>query len=148
MENTYDRYVKLIHDEADFCRRVDHVIRETEQPWEQTRQGKLKWMVHPETETATNHTYMYFQEIGPGSRSGQHRHISEELILVLEGRGYDTHDGERWQWDQGDLICIPPMTVHQHFNTGSSRVLLLNCMPSVYTDLGLGGIEQLEDAPE
>ena len=148
VENTYDRYLKLHSDESLFCRKVDHVAREAESPWEWTRQGKLKWLVDPSTETATNHAWIYFQEIPPGSRSGQHRHLSEELILVLEGRGYDIHDGERWDWEQGDLICVPTMTAHQHFNLGSSRALLLSAAPSVYAHFGLGGIEQFEDAPE
>ena len=148
VENTYDRYLKLMHEEADFCRKVDHVVREAELSWEWTSQGKLMWVVHPETETATNHAWIYFQEIPSGSRSGRHRHISEELILVLEGRGYDVHEGERWDWEQGDLICIPAMTEHQHFGLGEGRALLLSAMPSIYTHLGLGGIEHLEDAPE
>ncbi|MBI2985397.1 MAG: cupin domain-containing protein [Deltaproteobacteria bacterium] len=138
----------MLHEEADFCRKVDHVAHEAKNPWEWTRQGRLKWMVHPDTETATNHAWIYFHEIPAGSRSGKHRHVSEELVLVLEGRGYDIHDGERWEWEQGDLICIPSMTVHQHFNLGDGQALLFNSMPSVYAALGLGGIEQFEDAPE
>ena len=74
--------------------------------------------------------------------------LVEELVLVLEGKGYDIHDGERWNWEQGDLICIPGMTEHQHFNSGSDRALLLNAMPATYINLGVGGIEQIEDAPE
>ncbi|HEX9271514.1 MAG TPA: hypothetical protein VGA01_04785, partial [Candidatus Binatia bacterium] len=63
-------------------------------------------------------------------------------------KGYDIHDGERWNWEQGDLICIPGMTEHQHFNSGADRALLLNAMPATYINLGVGGIEQIEDAPE
>lgn len=148
VENTYDRYLRLMYDEVDFCRTVDHCAREADQPWELTRQGKLKWLVHPDTKVAANHKWIYFQEIAPGSRSGRHRHIAEELVLVLEGRGYDVHDGRRWNWDQGQLICIPAMTEHQHFNAGGGRAVLLHVMPGHYTHLNLGGIEQLEDAPE
>jgi quercetin dioxygenase-like cupin family protein len=148
VENTYDRYLKLMHDEADFCREVDHVARDSKAPWEITRQGKIKWLVDPHTRTATNHAWIYFQEVEAGSRSGQHRHVAEELILVLEGRGYDIHDGERWNWEQGDLICIPPMTTHQHFSLGDRPALLFSAAPSVYEHLGVGGMEQFEDAPE
>jgi quercetin dioxygenase-like cupin family protein len=148
VENTYDRYVKLMHDEADFCRAAPHVVLEREQPWEVTRHGRLKWLIHPESELASKRKYIYFQEVPAGSRSGKHRHVAEENILVLEGRGYDIHDGERWNWEQGDLICIPTMTEHQHFNSGSERALLLCASPSTYLNLGVGGFEQLEDAPE
>ena len=75
--------------------------------------------------------------------------MTEEQILVIEGRGYDIHDGTRWDWERGDLISIPAMAEHQHFNADSnSPALLLSSMPSVGVGLGVGGIEQLEDAPE
>ena len=65
------------------------------------------------------------------------------------GRGYDIHDGTRWDWERGDLISIPAMAEHQHFNADSSScTLVLSSMPSVGVGLGVGGIEQLEDAPE
>jgi len=147
-QDTYERYVQLMHDEADYCREVDHVVRGADRPWEFTRHGKLRWYVHPRTETASKQKWIYLQEIASGSRSGRHRHIAEELILVVRGRGYDVHDGHRWDWKEGDLICIPTMTDHQHFVAGDEDALLLSAMPSHYTFLGLGGIEQFEDAPE
>ena len=148
VENTYDRYVQLMHDEADFCREVDHVVRGADQDWEMTPHGRLRWYVHPKTASASKQKWIYLHEIPAGSRSGRHRHIAEELILVLRGSGYDMHDGERWEWTEGQLICIPTMTEHQHFSTGDTDALLLSAMPSHYTFLGLGGIEHFEDAPE
>jgi quercetin dioxygenase-like cupin family protein len=149
VENTYDRYLKLLHDEVEFCRQVTHVILYREQPWEWTKQGRLKWFVHPGISCAARRQWLYLQEIPAGSRSGKHRHMAEEQIFVLNGRGYDIHEGERWNWDTGDLINIPPMTEHQHFSTDMENPsLLLSSMPSLCTDLGVGGIEQLEVAPE
>lgn len=148
VNNTYDRYMKLMHDEALFCRTVDHVVRAKQRPWELTRQGKIRWYVHPETKTASKQKWIYMQEIPAGSRSGRHRHVAEELILVMRGEGYDIHDGQRWDWKAGDLICVPTMTDHQHFSTSDEPALLLSTMPAHYTFLGLGGIEQIEDAPE
>ena len=148
VENTYDRYLKLLYDEVGLCRRSPHVIKFREEPWEWTPQGRLKWLMHPAMESATKRKDIYFYEIPAASRSGKHRHVAEELIYVLEGRGYDVHDGERWEWEQGDLICIPTMTAHQHFNLGKGAALLLGAMSSTYIMLGVGGIEQLEDAPE
>jgi len=149
VENTYDRYLKLFHDESVFCNTVTHVIAYEEQPWEWCRQGRLKWFTHPEINSAARRVWLYMQEIPPGSRSGKHRHMTEEQILVIEGRGYDVHDGKRWNWERGDLISIPAMAEHQHFNADENDpALLLSSMPSVGVALGLGGIEQLEDAPE
>jgi len=64
---------------------------------------------------------------------GQHRHLAEECLYVLEGRGYDLHQDcdlevkvkyewvpqaevKRYDWEAGDVIYIPPNTIHQHFN--------------------------------
>jgi gentisate 1,2-dioxygenase len=75
--------------------------------------------------------------------------MTEEQVLVIQGRGYDVHDGSRWDWETGDLVSIPAMAEHQHFNVDVDHpALLLSSMPSVGVGLGLGGIEQLEDAPE
>lgn len=146
--NTYDRYVQLLQDEVEFSHRTDHVVRFNEQQWELTPQGKMLWLVHPQTATAANGRFIYIQEIPSRSRSGRHRHVAEELILVLRGSGYDIHDGERWDWKEGDLIAVPTMTEHQHFSTSDEPVLLLSATPSHYYSVGLGGIEQLENAPE
>ncbi|HEX9446322.1 MAG TPA: cupin domain-containing protein, partial [Candidatus Binatia bacterium] len=147
--NTYDRYLKLFHDESAFCNSVPHVIAYEEQPWEWCRQGRLKWFTHPEMNSAARRVWLYMQEIPPGSRSGRHRHMTEEQVLVIEGRGHDVHDGARWDWERGDLVSIPAMAEHQHFNDDPENpALFLSSMPSVGAGLGLGGIEQLEDAPE
>ena len=149
IDTTYDRYRKLLCDEVQFCKKTTHVIRYDDQPWEWTPQGRLKWFTHPHIDSSARRVWLYMQEIPLGSRSGKHRHITEEQIFIINGRGYDIHDGERWNWQKGDLINIPAMVEHQHFNTDTDNpVLFLSSMPSMCADLGLGGIEQLEEAPE
>jgi quercetin dioxygenase-like cupin family protein len=149
IDTTYDRYRKLLCDEVQFCKKTTHVIRYDDQPWEWTSQGRLKWFTHPHIDSSARRVWLYMQEIPLGSRSGRHRHMTEEQIFVINGRGYDIHDGERWNWQKGDLINIPAMVEHQHFNTDTENpVLFLSSMPSMCADLGLGGIEQLEEAPE
>ncbi|MSP39053.1 MAG: cupin domain-containing protein [Deltaproteobacteria bacterium] len=147
--NTYDRYLKMFQDEGCFCNDLTHVVAFEDQPWEWSRQGKLKWFTHPEMNSAARRLWLYMQEIAAGTRSGKHRHMMEEQILVLRGRGHDVHDGQRWNWERGDLINIPAMTEHQHFNDDDrDPALFLVSMPSVSADLGLGGIVQIEDAPD
>ena len=89
------------------------------------------------------------QEIRSGKPLGQAPAYDRGTGARHQGRGYDIHDGKRWDWERGDLISIPAMTEHQHFNADAEQpVLLLSSMPSVGVDLGSRGIEQLEDAPE
>ena len=106
------------------------------------------------------------QFIPPGSRSGKHRHMSEEYIFVLEGKGYDLHwdvDFElgekyywkvdekpsRWEWEQGDSIYIPPNTVHQHFNADPEKpARFISATSRMVRYIGFDDLEQIENAPE
>jgi gentisate 1,2-dioxygenase len=52
----------------------------------------------------------------PHSRSHKHAH-PEAYLYVLEGRGYSIMDGQRYEWEKGDVVHVPPgMVEHQHFN--------------------------------
>ncbi|HUY02040.1 MAG TPA: cupin domain-containing protein, partial [Rhodocyclaceae bacterium] len=109
------------------------VVHPQEMPWEMSRQGLLKHLLNEQMNTRMETVNAYMQIIPPGSRSGKHRHLAEECLYVLEGRGYDVHQDcdveitdtyhwkvqdevKRYEWEAGDVIYIPPNTVHQHFN--------------------------------
>lgn len=77
------------------------------------------------------------------SVSGKHRHQGGPVLFVIEGEGYTTMNGERYDWEEGDLVMIPMMpeqVEHQHFNTRtdgrSSKWLAFIWMPFFNT---LGG---------
>jgi hypothetical protein len=70
VENTYDRYLKMFHDEGSFCNAVTHVVAFEEQPWEWCRQGRLKWFTHPEMEARPEEsgcTCEISREVAPAS---------------------------------------------------------------------------------
>jgi uncharacterized RmlC-like cupin family protein len=56
---------------------------------------------------------------------------------------------KRFDWEAGDLIYIPPNTIHQHFNADPERpVRLISAINRIFKQSGLNDLEQLEDAPE
>ena len=134
--------------------------------WEMSRQGLLKHLINEGMNTRMETVDAYMQIIPPGSRSGRHRHLAEECLYVLEGRGYDLHQDcdvditdvytlkpqaevKRYEWEAGDVIYIPPCTIHQHFNADPERpVRLISAINRVYKNSGLNDLTQLEDAPE
>ena len=142
------------------------VVRPHEMPWEMSRQGLLKHLLNEEMNTRIETLDAYMQIIPPGSRSGKHRHLAEECLYVLEGRGYDLHQDcdveitdtyhwkaedevKRFEWEAGDMIYIPPSTIHQHFNSDPTRpVRLISAINRVYRHSGLNDLEQIEDAPD
>jgi len=56
---------------------------------------------------------------------------------------------KKFEWEAGDLIYIPPNTVHQHFNADPSRpARLISTTNRIFKQIGLNTLEQFEDAPE
>ena len=142
------------------------VVTPEDMPWEMSRQGLLKHLINEQMNTRMETLDAYMQIIPPGSRSGKHRHLAEECVYVLEGRGYDLHQDcdveitdtyfwkpqdeiKRFEWEAGDLIYIPPNTIHQHFNADAERpVRLISAINRIFKQSGLNDLEQIEDAPE
>lgn len=142
------------------------VVKPHEMPWEMSRQGILKHLMNEKMNTRIETVDAYMQLIPPGSRSGKHRHLAEECVYVLEGKGYDLHQDsdceitdtfewtinpevKKFEWEAGDYIYIPPNTVHQHFNADPSRpVRLISSTARIFRQMGLNTLEQFEDAPE
>jgi quercetin dioxygenase-like cupin family protein len=142
------------------------VVHPDEMPWEMSRQGLLKHLINEGMNTRMETVDAYMQIVPPGSRSGKHRHLAEECLYVLEGRGYDLHQDcdveitdeyfwkpqdkvSRWEYEAGDVIYVPPNTIHQHFNADPERPLrLISCINRIFKQCGLNDLEQIEDAPE
>ena len=154
---------------------LNKVVHPEQMPWEDSPHGRLKHVMNEEIadglDVPAKGTDVYIQEIPPGSESGKHRHMSEELVLVLEGEGHDLHwdpqvvleesNGEaRWEWpdepqqfewETEDLIYVPTNTAHRHVNDSETDpVRLLCCQARVYNQLGYGfeDLEQFDTAPE
>lgn len=144
----YDWFLSRLADENQVERENPRAIHEADCSWEMTRQGKLKFYISRWIEVAARGLDVMAQEIAPGERSGVHRHIFEELLLVVQGRGYDLHEGTRHSWEAGDLICVPPMIVHQHVNDGADAARLVSVWPQQPGHELLGGIEQIENASD
>jgi quercetin dioxygenase-like cupin family protein len=142
------------------------VVRPDDMPWEMSRQGLLKHLLNEQMNTRMDTVDAYMQIIPAGSRSGKHRHLAEECVYVLEGRGYDLHQDcdveitdtyhwtpqaevKRFEWEAGDVVYIPPNTIHQHFNADPNRpARIISIINRIYRLSGLNDLEQIEDAPE
>jgi gentisate 1,2-dioxygenase len=88
-----------------------------------------------------------FAEIPAGKKSGAHRHSYEETQYVLSGSGYIIIEDQRIEWKEGDTLCIPVFSWHQHFNTGkqTARFLVHHNRPYMQ-NMGFLVVEHGEDA--
>ena len=56
---------------------------------------------------------------------------------------------KKFEWKQGDIVYVPPYSIHQHFNSepeGSARLLVTTSRVPKY--LGFDWMEQVENAPD
>ncbi len=147
-KDDYAQAMKLLAEENEWRGEGPRGGRPPELAWQNTRMGKIKYVVHPRLGSALRTIEAYFQELPPGGRSGKHMHVGEELHLILEGKGHDVHDGARWDWEKEDMVAIPINTVHQHFNDDPKKpALFLSVTSRLFNFVGHGGVQHLEDAP-
>src|SRR5207245_709232 len=69
-------------------RKRKKVVKPEDMPWEDSAQGRLKHLCNARMDVRVNSVDAYMQELPPGGRSGKHRHMADEVLYVLEGRGH------------------------------------------------------------
>jgi hypothetical protein len=154
--NHWEELLKLRDRQREQTRNGIQVIKEAELPLEVSRQGLLRWYLHPEIkDTCLSVLLFYQQEIPPGSRSGRLKFQGGQVMMITEGRGYTTIDGVKHPWKAGDVLNLPLRAdgiIVQHFNADPNNPAKFvavepNWLEGVSVDRGCG-FEQLEDAPE
>lgn len=140
------------------------VVKAADMPFERSPDGLIKHVIHENMNTAECCLDIYMQFLDPGKASGIHRHLSEEVIFVVEGRGHDLHwdvsfecdeeitfdwteEPQKFEWARGDFVYIPPYCAHQHVNSdpdNEARIIVIN--NKIIQDIGFDWFEQLENA--
>jgi len=166
---TTDYYSRSLQ-RSKIARMVDrerrNIIKAHEMPWEDSPQGRIKHMVNEEMNTREHCIDVYQQFLAPNGRSGKHRHLTEEVLYILEGRGYDLHwdirfdcqneyiwdwttEPQKYEWEEGDFVYVPPYVIHQHFNADSEHpARFVSVTSRIIKAMGFDWFDQLEPAPE
>ena len=141
-----------------------NIVKANEMPFERSRHGLIKHIINERMNTKEACLDIYMQFLPVGKASGKHRHLSEEVFYVVEGKGYDLHwdvkfdckdvmefewesEPRKFEWKAGDFVYIPPYCAHQHFNADPSveaRIIVVNSR--IVKAMGFDWFEQLEDA--
>lgn len=110
--------MRMLAEEAHRQLHGEVLVKADDRDWTVSRQGYIKFYLHPsEPQTVLQDWKVFVQDIQ--KHSGRHTHQGGLVIYVWEGTGYTVMDGERYDWEEGDLMVLPikPGGVeHQHFN--------------------------------
>ena len=124
-ETRYDRAYRRFRQRREQAAKGPVLIKGKDQPWEQARQGRLKYFSLPTDNApgiAQSSMLVFLHEIR--KHSGKHVHQGGFCIYVVDGEGYSVVDGKRHDWEKGDLLLLPikPGGVeHQHFNRDPNK---------------------------
>lgn len=96
--------------------------------FEPTAMGHLAYLVDPRIGFHSKALAVVMAEIPPGKRSGAHRHLYDEIDLVVSGRGKLIVADAEYEFDTLDVLSIPVFQWHQYFNTGTEplRIVAIN----------------------
>lgn len=95
-------------------------------------QGFGKSVISPGDNDATQMFHCHIDAYAPGAKTQRHAHMNSAVFYILEGRGYDVHDGRRHDWEAGDVCIVENACVHQHFNADPekpAKVLVMKAKP-------------------
>jgi quercetin dioxygenase-like cupin family protein len=90
------------------------------------------WRVGPGDDPFLTQTLqVHFVQLPPQSSNHGHGHQNEAAFYILEGKGYEIHDDQRYDWQTGDLVLVHTDSVHRHFNpydeTATALVMKAKC---------------------
>ncbi len=147
---------------SDYDNRLN-VVKSSQMPLERSPDGLIRHIINERLNTKECCLDMYMQIIEPGKATGKSRHLSEEVMYVIEGKGYDLHwdvrfdcdhemeftwddEPKKFEWSQGDFIYIPPYCTHKRFSTGEETARSVVVNSRILKPMGFDWFEQLERA--
>ena len=129
----YDEWVK--NEGLDLVRgaKVDNVYTEPLKDWDRTG-GKA---VQIQLDGTGEMNSAYICEIPVGGELKPQRHVYEEMLFILSGRGstsvwLDPKNKNSFEWQAGSLFAVPLNCHYQHFNgsgTEPARYLAVTTAP-------------------
>ena len=101
--------------------------------------GVLMAYVNPATNGPVMRTLgASMQLLRPGEHTQAHRHTGSCLYHVAKGRGHSIINGQRYDWQERDIFCVPSWAWHEHVNESVSDDACLFCLSDLPVMRALG----------
>lgn len=110
-------------------RKKSPVLVKAEDTARQFAEHRHIYMVDPRLGFNNRTHRLWIDRIAPFTEEGRdwrklgHRHTVEAVIYFLKGRGHSIIDGKRYDWQAGDLLCVPMFSWHRHINDTEEEVV-------------------------
>lgn len=100
--------------------------------------SKAVWRLSPDDDPFLSQTLQaHFVEVHPDTIDAAHGHQNEAAFYILEGAGYEIHDGRRYDWKQDDVVVVHTDSVHGHASDGGIANTLVFKAKSTWMYFGL-----------
>ncbi len=112
-------------------------------------ESRTWWLLGPGDEPFLTQTLqVHFVELLPGGSNRGHGHQNEAHFYIIEGKGYEIHDGKRYEWEKDDLVIVHADSVHKHHNASTTERALALVIKAKAAWMHLGLIQQGRGGPE
>jgi quercetin dioxygenase-like cupin family protein len=113
-----------------------------------SKDSRTWWRIGPGDDPfLTQNVQVHFVELPPGKSNHGHGHQNEAVFYILEGRGYEIHDDQRYDWEKGDLVIVHVDSVHRHFNASETEKAVALVLKAKSTWMYFGLIQQGRSGP-
>jgi len=87
------------------------------------------------------------QLLRPDEHTQAHRHTGSAVYHIVQGQGQTIIDGQSFSWRKGDIIALPPWSLHEHINASAKADAVLFSIQDapVLNALGLYYEEEFTD---
>ena len=121
LEGTYGELQEELYNQP-------RVYKATDQEWRGGPQLFDKSIVNPMKTDIAQSIETHISVIAPKGTGQRHGHMNSAIFYCLRGKGYDIHDGRRFDYEAGDIMVVENGCVHQHFNASEDEDLVLLVM--------------------
>ena len=125
LEGTYGEMKRGLYDQK-------RVFSTNDMKWKVGSQAYGKHVINPKDTQVAQSIETLIHAFAPGGYAQNHGHMNTAAFYVMQGQGYDIHDGERIDYEAAEMLLIETGCVHQHHNASDEEemiVVVLNAKP-------------------